>query len=730
MTVGPLDAFPTLALPRPGTLLRAAAAALLAERERWPLWLPVGFASGIGLYFALPFEPESAVALAAAALGLGAGIAAARTRSLALSLCLWLVASFMLGGACAKLHTALVAAPVLDHRVGPAVLSGRIEQVERRDKGARIVLGDLHVDRLAPERTPLRARLSLRVTGAEIVPGGWVSLKAALMPPPAPAAPGSYDFGRAAYYQGIGAVGFAFGRAHAVAPARAATLPEQVETAIELLRARMTARIRAVLPGSNGAIAAALITGERGGIDPADTDAYRDAGIAHVLSISGLHLALAGGFFFWLLRAVLAAIPSIALRHPIKKWAALAALGGATFYLLISGCDAPAVRSYIMLAIMFCAILADRPALTMRNVALSAVVILAVRPQSLTEPGFEMSFAAVIGLIALAEWQQARRAGEAASGPATRFRRYWTDIALATLIASLATAPFALYHFERSSQYGLLANLLTVPLTGFIIMPGATAAMVAMPFGLERLPLIVMGKGVAAMTAVAHFVAGLPNAASLAPAMPQRALLLLVAGGLWMALWRRRWRWLGLIPAALGVVLAMTDRGPDILVARDASTVAVRSAGGALRFVRTPRDVFSAGEWLKRDGDRTEPKAALGGPPDGMRCDGYGCIAMRGGWRIAAVLRPDALAEDCARAQILVSAVPVGRRCSGPLLAVDRFDVLRNGAYAVWLGPALRVETVEGERGMRPWSAQPRERRQYRRIRPTSLPWTRTRSAP
>jgi len=411
MVVGPLTTFARpIGLPRIQAMLGALGSEFRAERERWPLWLPVSFAAGIGAYFALPFEPSGASAAAAGALGLAAGIAAARLSTLMPSLLLWLTAAFLLGGAFAKLHTSVVAAPVLEHRMGAASLAGRVEEVERRGKGARVVLGDATVKRLAPAETPHRVRLTLRVPPQSIALGSWIAVTATLMPPPGPAAPGSYDFGRASYYQGIGAVGFAFGKPRVVADERAASLIEETGTAIERLRAGMTARIREVLPDKDGAIAAALITGDRGGVDPADTDAYRDAGIAHILSISGLHLALAGGFFFWLVRAVLALVPAIALNHPIKKWAALAALGGATFYIMISGCDAPAVRSYIMLAIMFAAIIADRSALTMRNVALSAAVILAAGPQSLTEPGFEMSFAAVIGLIALAEWQGARRA--------------------------------------------------------------------------------------------------------------------------------------------------------------------------------------------------------------------------------------------------------------------------------------------------------------------------------
>jgi competence protein ComEC len=728
MVVGPLTSFrpSRTEAAKLGAWCRAAvrslAASATAERDRWALWIPAGFGGGIAIYFGLAFEPPPLPVAAVACAGLLSALAAARTRFDWVQWCCAGVATLALGFACAKLHTDMVSAPVLPRALGPVRIEGRIETLERRGQGARIVLSALLVRRMDARVTPRRARLTVRVGAEGLAPGQWIAATARLMPPPEPAAPGSYDFGRAAFYEEIGAVGFVFGRPEPVPALRPSSLVERVSTQIELLRAAMTARIRSVLAGSNGAIAAALITGDRGGIDPSDTDAYRDAGIAHVLSISGLHLALAGGFFFWLVRALLAAVPAIALNRPIKKWAAVAALAGATFYVLISGCDAPAVRSYIMLAMMFGAILADRMALTMRNVALAALVVLAFRPQSLIEPGFQMSFGAVVGLIALAEWQRRRESGEAAAGAVSRVRRYVLDIAWSTAIASLATTPFAIYHFDRSTQYGLISNLLTVPLTGFVIMPAATAAMVLMPFGLERLPLFVMGKGVAGMTAVAHLVAGLPRAAALAPAMPVTALLLFAGGGLWIALWRGNWRWLGILPVLVGLAVAVSVRGPDLLVARDAATVAIRDSGGVLHFVRPPRDRYSADQWLRRDGDARDPRSAVARPGDGIRCDAYGCIASAKGTVVAVAARIDALREDCANAQIVVSEVPVRHRCRGPRLVIDRTAVERAGGYAVWLGSAPRIETVEGQRGLRPWSAGPRARSQYRRMRPTSLP--------
>jgi len=260
----------------------------------------------------------------------------------------------------------------------------------------------------------------------------------------------------------------------------------------------MTSRIERVVPGSDGSIAAALITGERGEIDPDDNQAYRDSGLAHVLSISGVHLALAGLGVFWVLRALLALWPRVALTQPIKKWAATGAFLGSTFYLAVSGGGSPADRSWLMLSMMLLGVMLDRPALSMRSVALAALLILIFQPEDVVDPSFQMSFGAVIGLIALAEWQSTRRSG--LPQPASRFGRAWRKLriyvfgALAvSAVATFATTPIAIYHFDRAAFYSLLANLLAEPVVAFIIMPAAAIAVILMPLGLELIPLRVMG---------------------------------------------------------------------------------------------------------------------------------------------------------------------------------------------------------------------------------------------
>ncbi|HET7334897.1 MAG TPA: ComEC/Rec2 family competence protein [Rhizomicrobium sp.] len=688
--------------------------AALVERDRWALWLPVGLAAGIGLYFAMPVEPPLwlAIVLLIGGIALGyACIGANLTRKTFFAA----LASLAIGFSAACIHTNNVAAPVLAKKMGPIHLSGEVVEATPHGKGVRILLRDVMAKRLAADQTPARIRFSVRNMTALPAPGTWVNALVVLMPPPAPASPGDYDFGRWAYYQRIGAVGYAYGKPKAIASRHAPSWGDAIAARLTQLRSTMTAHIRHAIPGPNGAIAAALITGERGAIDDADRDAFRDSGLAHVLSISGLHLALAGGFFFWVVRALLALFPVIALNYPIKKWAAVAALAGAGAYLLISGCGTPALRSYIMLTVMFTAVMFDRPALTMRAVALAAALILLSAPNSLIQPGFEMSFAAVTGLIAVAEWEAAWRARHRSGEQMTAFaraRRYIGGIAVASLVAGMATAPFAIFHFDRATQYGLLANVLAMPVVGFVIMPAATAAMVLMPFGLDQWALVVMGKGVGLMLSIAHWVAGLPGAASMVAAWPLAALLCVVFGGLWMAIWRGNWRWLGIAPVALGLVLAFTNVPPDVLISRDGATIAVRNGNGKLGFLHAIKDDYTAQSWLKRDGDARAPDAAMAKPEDGVMCDGYSCVVRRGGdVLIAAPRRLDAMAEDCAAAQIVIASFPTRHRCKGPQLVIDRFDVARNGATALWLGSGTpTIKTARDVRGERPWSMHKRHR--------------------
>lgn len=663
--------------------------AALAERHRWPLWLPVFLGVGCALYFALPVEPSAGLGLAAGGMALLAASAAALARRGRMMLAL--AAALSLGFAAAKFAEERVAAPVL---AAPANVhfTGRVLSATPAPHGIRLVIGDLSSGGFSPA-APGAARVLVAPRAARIFHAGdGISLTARLLPPPGPSEPGDSDFGRDAFFEGINAVGFSYG---APIPAPLAKRPdffERLDAGVENLRASMTARIRAQLPAGEGAIASALITGERGGIDLDDEAALRDAGLAHVLAIAGLHMALVGMGIFWLVRAVLAAIPAIALNFPIKKWAAVAALAAAAFYLIISGASASATRAFVMLAMMLVAILADRPALSMRNLALAAAILLLARPQSIIEPGFQMSFAAVTALVAVAEWEAAH-ASRLHHGA---FFRYARAIALTSLVGSLATMPFAIFTFDRASHYAVMGNLLAMPVMGFWVMPAAALSVAAMPFGLEAQPLHLMGAGIDVMLAMGRFVSGLPAAVTLARAFPVGALGLMALGGLWLAIWRRSWRWWSIAPVLGGILWALMAPAPDILVAPDARTVAVRASDGLLYYPRAPKDSFTAARWLQRDGDGRDFHAAGGIG----RCDGASCVIAAGDGIIALPLRLEAVAEDCGHAAILIAAVDV-KNCATPRLVLDSTAIARAGGYAITNGHA---QSVRDWRGQRPWN--------------------------
>jgi competence protein ComEC len=693
---------------------------LIAERERWALWLPVAFAGGIAAYFGLKAEPPVWPGALTAAVGLGAYLWFRRGRSAMAAVALLLVAAAA-GFAAAQVRTVLVQAPILAKRIGPVWIVGQVESVEPRDVGVRLTLTHLDIARLAPSETPARVRIVDRVADHDVRPGDWVGVRSVLRPPPGPSAPGAFDFARQAYFEGIGGVGFSYGSARIIeAPAGAETTDplfgsfgETWHGAWAGLRLDLARRITEALPGRRGAVAAALMTGERGAIAPADMAAMRDSGLAHLLAISGLHVGLVAGLLFLSLRLAMAAVPHLALNYPIKKWAACAAIAGAFAYLMLTGATIPTQRAFLMTALVLLAVTIDRSALTMRLVAWAAFAVLLAAPESLLSASFQMSFAAVVALIATYEFYRTWRGpGGRAHGPLMKIAGFLAGVAATSLVAGLATAPFALYHFNRIAWFGLAANMVAVPLTGLWIMPWALAAYALMPFGLEALALVPMGWGIEAMLQVAHAVATWPGATSTLPAMPVAGLVTLALGGVWLCLWRRPWRLAGLPVILIGLGSAAFVVPPDILVTGDGKLFGLRGLDGALAVSDENLHRFAADVWLRRAGEDTledwpaEDADGEQGALAWVSCDSLGCIYRAGG-QVAALVRDSrALAEDCARTDLIVSREPVRRRsCRGPKWIVDRFDLWRGGAHAFWLAAdGIRIESAAQARGARPWA--------------------------
>jgi competence protein ComEC len=699
-----VDAAPVrLSLPR--RLIARTLSNFMAEAGRWFLWIPVCFGLGIAVYFHLSFEPALWVAmLLIAGTLLPVWLCRAQAACLPLALVVFAVAA---GFANATLRTRISAAPVLDKKTY-VTARGWVEEARTGRKGwQKLLIRLATIDGRPASKTPYRVRVSSRIKNVRLLAGDAVSFKAILMPPPDPVRPGGFDYARMAWFQRIGATGFLVSAPSKV-PLAGAGVWLGLKIAIERWRRGVSQKIMAALPGWRGAVATALVTGERSAVPMKLRQRLRDAGLAHLLAISGLHMALFGGALFVLVRALLALSPALALSFPIKKWAALAALAGTAAYLLLSGAPVSAQRAFIMIAIMFTAIMTDRRALTMRNIAIAALVILLLRPESLLSVSFQMSFAAVVALVSVYEYLRSRfpRSLPAGRWPflTRKIAVYVAGLALTALVAGAATAPYSLFHFHRMAVYGVIGNMIAVPLMGAVVMPSALLALLAMPLGLEHYPLLILGDALGIIDDVAAFVAALPGAVRLIAAPHEMALPLITCGGLWLLLWRRPWRLAGLAVVALGVILVSAGRSrPIILVERSAANMALRSDQGRLEVLFARKGSYSVSRWLEADGDGRKPSQAVN--KTAYSCDPRACIArLPDGMKVAFIRHVAALDEECANDGIVISKRPIRRPCNGARLVIDRFDVWRNGAYSVIARDGrLYARNVRQSRGQRPW---------------------------
>jgi competence protein ComEC len=709
--------FPTDGIGLAG-LARGFAAAIAAERDRWALWLPAIFGAGVGIYFALSVEPPLWLGVSGLAAAVFSAVALRRWRPEEAGMMLAGVVGVLMlaaGFTAAQWRTVSVAAPVLQKRIGPTTVSGRIAVVETFPKDSRVTLERVRIAGVGPERTPEKVRLRLRGGQPSFTPGQWLRVRAIVSPPPPPAAPGAFDFQRQSYFQRLGGVGFSVGSAEITAGAAGIGL-DFFGLGLAQVRQAITQRVLAALPGREGAVAAALMTGDRSAIPEAVLESMRDSGLAHLLAISGLHIGLIAGILFIGLRTAMALVAPLALYYPIKKIAAAVAIVGAFAYALIAGATVPTQRAFLMVGLMLLAVTLDRRGLSIRLVAWAALAVLLLQPESLLGPSFQMSFAAVVALIAAYEAfsRRHRFEGHEESVLPPWLRKaglYVAGVALTTLIAGTATAPFAIYHFNRFADFGLAANMVAVPVTALWVMPWAVAAFLLMPFGLEFLGLAPMGWGVGLVIAAAGTVASWPGAVTLLPAMPTAGLTAITLGGLWLCLWRTRWRLLGAVGIAAGFMTLALVRPPDMLVDGEGRLMAVRSADGAMSVSTLRRGRFDRDIWLRRLGQDEVAGAwpKTGRSRDGrLHCDVEGCLYRVGGRTVAIAYEDGALAEDCWSADLVVAVMPVRRRCPATAGVIDRFDLWRQGGHAIWLEKAgVRVETVNGVRGRRPWVLRP-----------------------
>ncbi len=571
-------------------------AALLAQRGHLFPWTAIAFGTGIWIWFALRFEPGVAhygIVLAAGALAL----ALARPLGPAWGPLAIALAVAAAGFVTAGLRAHQVAEPVLGFRYyGP--VEGRVVDLDRSSSdNPRLLLDQVVLANMAPERTPTRVRISL--TGdapmVPLVPGTTVILTAHLSPPSGPTEPGGFDFRRFAWFQGIGAVGYSRSPILRLGP------PEErgIDIAINRMRQILSSAIRDRVAGDPGGYAAAVLTGDRSGLSDAANQVMRDSNLYHLVSISGAHMTVLVAFVFALVRYGVAIVPPLALRVSAKKVAALAALPVAAFYLALAGRDMATERAFVMVAVALGAILLDRRALTLRSVAIAALIVLALRPEGLMNPGFQMSFAASTALVVI--FSEVRALPNERRGLGFLLVPL-AALALSSLVAGTASAPYGAAHYNRVAHYGVPANLLAGPAMGILVMPGGVMLMILTPLGLEAPAVWMVDYGSRFILWTAGVVAAIPGAVSAVPTPPDIVLPLMTFGGAFVMIWQGRGRWAGLAPPALALVLWAGAERPVLLVADTGGLFGILTEEGRV-LSKATGDGYSAAAWLMSDGE-------------------------------------------------------------------------------------------------------------------------------
>ncbi|EPX79002.1 DNA internalization-related competence protein ComEC/Rec2 [Litoreibacter arenae DSM 19593] len=672
-------------------------------------WAPVCLGVGIGIYFSLMQEPPLwGLGLCAAVLLLCWLVAVWRGchRGSWVSLVLWALTLSLTGAVVATYKAHAVAAPVLSYRYyGP--IEGRIIAIDKSaSEKMRLTLDNVRLSRVPPARTPVKVRVSLHGPdmGTTFTPGDVVITTGHLGPPSGPVEPGGFDFQRHLWFQQLGALGYTRNPMLRYKPAAI----ENADAALRLytIRRALSEGIKSRMSMREGPFAAAIITGDRSDLDASALEILRASNLAHLLAISGLHMGLLTGAVFAVIRLCLAAIPAASLRLPIRKVAAVAAFAAALVYLGISGASVATQRAFIMVSVMLLAICLERPALSLRAVAMAALVILVTTPQALVGPGFQMSFAATIALVAVFGAIRDR-------GTFLRVPKWLSGVVallVSSFIAGAATAPFGAAHFNQVSQYGLLANLLSVPVMGFVVMPGALLAGLLAPFGLEAAGLAVMELGLAWILGVADFVAGLNGSTRAIMAPSVHVLPLVALGGLFLCLWQGAGRLIGLLPICAALLFWASTERPTVLISETGRLIGVLGEGG--RALNKPKgDGFSAQVWLENDGDTGDQAHAAtraGFAANDLR------VNLNGVKLVFNAANPEKidLAQACATNDLVVlprltDFLPEG--CQGWSGA----DFLTGGSVAIYeTKTGLRYENSRSRQGDRLWVPKPRKRRQ------------------
>jgi competence protein ComEC len=672
----------------------ADAIASARDSRRSFVLLPFATIFGMMVYAQLPFEPNR---IAQTAVGVALCLLAVLLRrSPQLQYGLILLA-FWAGFCLLSLHGCTFGTNMLSRPTYGAFEARVAEVVSATPDSQRILVYDFKP--LSEDRSP-PIRMARIVAPAEplLRSGDIISGSMRLVPVPGPILPGAYDGQFHSYFAGIGAYGTVTSNFAMAAPATGMNPAAWIEEA----RSTIGRRIDYVLDGSSAAIGRAMVVGDQSAITDETRELMATSGLAHIYSISGLHLSIVAGGMFWLVRLGLAALPVTARRLPVKRIAACFGLAAAVGYLALAGglANVPALRSALMLALIFGAVLAGRRALTMRNVALAALLIIAIDPSSVFRPSFQLSFAAVVGLIGTYELPR-RTADKQVNWTRRIISTVW-GTALTSFIAGTATLLFSAYHFQQTAPLGVIGNVLVLPLVSLVIMPFALLSVLAMLFSFESPFLQIMGWGIDRMVDVAALVAHWSEGLSGNPLLTSISLVIGVGALAWFAFLNSWWRFLGPALALPMILIFGFDQRPDLLIADSTQAVALRS-GNSMGLITGRTGSFAVDVWSQHY------QQAIEAASSNTRCDSLGCIARTEQFSVAVVKNAAAFAEDCGLNDLLIARVPAPHTCSKKQI-IDADDLRTGGVH--WLAWDQSVGQFKVRTAIpnvsRPWRVAPR----------------------
>ncbi len=690
------------------------------QRDRWILWLPVAMIAGAAAWLAAPGEPSWWLGPPMTILGVAAAVVLmlwpserhdgwpiALRRVLAATAALIAAAGF--GLVAGTLRGMSVAAPPYEGSAEAVQVEGWVVANDASDNGPRLRLLVRDIEGVG---TPPRyARVSVSEAGL-LTAGRAARCRAVLGPPAGPMAPGAYDFARRAYFERLGATGFAYGRCRPADFGAPRSWLDRQRLQLAAMRADLSAAIVAAAPGRGGAIAAALVTGDRSSIDKATNDALRDSGLGHLLSVSGIHMGVVGGLVFALLLWTLSLVPPIALRFPVKKIAALGALLVLAVYLIVSGSSVPALRSFVMACVAFGAILLDRPAISMRGLALAAFIVVLFFPESVLEPGFQMSFAATMALVALFEMMKRAPDEPALPTPGPLIGALqWSargigSVLLISFIAGLATDPFAVYHFQRFSLYALPANLIAAPIMSFLVAPAAAVAAILAPFGLADIPLQLMASALDMIAAIGQTFGERSEAVRALPRPSDLAFALCCGALLWACLWRGALRWAAVLLFAASIIAYAYTPRPSVAFDADLRAFYARSDAGQWTLIASGGRSTYARDRLGAMLGVSPPLIERLAPPEG--CGDALCIWRSDGLDYAFVRDASGFERACMQGSIVIARVTAPERfaesCTLSVL-IDAPNIARLGGALIYETPdGPRIERAWPEHVQRPWT--------------------------